>query len=441
MTQQPDVILIHCHDLGRWLGAYGVHGVPTPHLDRFSESAVVFENAHSAAPLCSPARAALFTGLDPHRNGVEGLSHHGWRYRAGVRTLPERVRSHGYRSVLIGLQHEHPDPDVLGFDEVRGAGFLPRANVVVDDAIEWMMSLAGRDDRLPLFVSVGLWEVHRPWPAEDYPAADPGSVVVPAYLPDAAETREDIAAFYGSIAQMDAAVGRLLDAVDTVFDPAHTVVVFTTDHGAAFPRAKGTLYDAGTGVALLVRAPDAPARRESAVVSHLDLVPTVLEFSGQLSDDDLDGVSLVPLLREARAADPGRVIFTQKSYHDDYDPIRCARSRDFAFISNLVDGPRLRLSLDLERSITRAAMDQAHLEPRPREEFYDRRVDPDELVNLADDGRYAVAVEEFRSLLESRMRSSHDPACRGGSPLPPRRSREIDALAPLADASAEVAAS
>lgn len=433
MSQQPDVILIHCHDLGRWLGAYGVEGVPTPNLDRFAETAVVFENAHSAAPLCSPARAALFTGMAPHRNGVEGLSHHGWRYRAGVRTLPELLRPQGYHSVLVGLQHENPDPDVLGFDEVRGAGFLPRANAVVDDAIEWFTGLPERSSRQPYFVSVGLWEVHRPWPAEDYDAADPESVVVPAYLPDAPETREDIAGFYGSVAQMDAAVGRLLRAVDATFDPECTVVVFTTDHGAAFPRAKGTLYDAGTGVALLVRAPGVEAHRESAVVSHLDLAPTVLELAGAEPNDELDGMSLVSLLAQPGSADPQRIVYTQKSYHDDYDPIRCARSRDFAFIRNLVDGPRLRLSLDLERSSTRAAMDDAHLEPRQHEEFFDRRIDADELVNRVDDPRYSLVVGQYRMLLADQMAASHDPALVGGSPPPPQRSRETDALAPLID--------
>ena len=112
----PDIVLVHCHDLGRWLSTYGMPQVPSPELARFADVAVVFENAHSAAPLCSPARGSLFTGLSPHRHGLQGLAHHQWRYRKGMCTLPERLSPLGYTSTLIGLQHENPDPSVLGFD-------------------------------------------------------------------------------------------------------------------------------------------------------------------------------------------------------------------------------------------------------------------------------------------------------------------------------------
>lgn len=92
---RPDIVIIHGHDLGRWLPSYGMPSVPAPQLTAFAEQSVVFEQAHAAAPLCSPARAALFTGTSPHRNGVQGLSHHQWRYRQGVRTLPELLRPAG----------------------------------------------------------------------------------------------------------------------------------------------------------------------------------------------------------------------------------------------------------------------------------------------------------------------------------------------------------
>ncbi|WIB26720.1 sulfatase [Curtobacterium sp. MCSS17_015] len=427
---RPDIVLVHGHDLGRWLTVYGMPSVPSTEIQAFADRSVVFDNAHAAAPLCSPARASLFTGLAPHRHGVQGLAHHQWRYRHNVLTAPERLRPLGYRSTLIGLQHENADPSVLGFDEVGGVGFLPRAHQVVDATSAWLEDLAPRAEREPLFLTVGVWEVHRPWPAEDYTPADPAAVDVPDYLPDNADTREDIAAFHGSIAQFDDAMGTLFRRIDEVLDPATTLVVFTTDHGAAFPRAKSTLYDAGTGVSFIVRPPTAwnvaPGRREQ-LVSHLDIVPTLLELAGGDLDAGLEGQSLIPVLADG-VPDEDRAVVTVKSHHDAYDPIRAVRSRDFAYIRNFTDGPKLTLSLDLENSPTRRGMGDAHLEPRPREELYDRRVDPDELTNVAAQPEYAPVLRTFATTLDRWMDDTHDPVRRGEVELPAHRDREVDAL-------------
>jgi arylsulfatase A-like enzyme len=433
-----DVVLVHCHDLGRWLPVYGMPHVPAPNLSSFAEESVVFENAHSSAPLCSPARGSLFTGMSPFRNGVQGLSHNAWRYREGVLTAPERLSPLGYRSTLIGLQHENVDPTVLGFDECAGLGFLPRVTQVVDATEKWLAKLPPRDERAPVFLTVGTWEVHRPWGPEDYQAADPAQVDVPAYLPDNEFTRRDIAAFYGSITQFDVGFGRLLAAIDAAFSRDTTMVVFTTDHGAAFPRAKSTLYDAGTGVSLIVRTPSSwggGGRRVSNVVSHLDLVPTLLELAGGSTEDWLEGESLLPLLREEAPDSDDRVIFTSKSYHDSYDPKRAARSIDYAYIRNFESGPQLQLASDLEGSETRKGMGDAHLVPRVAEEFYDRRTDPDELVNVIDDPAYEDVRTRYAAYLRDWLDRTGDSVVHGPIDPAPVRSRHVDDLPALPETS------
>ncbi|WP_342594857.1 sulfatase [Salinicola lusitanus] len=433
---RPDIVLIHCHDLGRWLSCYGMSSVPSPCLARFAQHATVFDNAHAAAPLCSPARGALFTGLSPHRNGIQGLAHDAWRYRENVLTAPEHLRAQGYRSTLIGLQHEHVDPDVLGYDEVAGAGFLPRAHQVVDAARSWLSAQPPREARAPLFAAIGVWEVHRPWPETDYTPADPATVEVPAFLPDTPETRQDIAAFHGSIQQLDQAMGRLFEALDASLDPANTLIIFTTDHGTAFPRAKSTLYDAGTGVSLLVRTPgawgEAPARVDS-IASHVDILPTLLEVAGGPANPSLEGRSLLPLLvaGDTMAAEE-RMIFTEKTYHDNYDPKRAVRTRDFALIRNFTPGPKLALSLDLEHSSTRQGMGDAHLEARDMIELYDRRSDPYELNNVFDQPAYAEVQARLSKALEAWMNDTRDPLLEGPIAPPARRTRTLDALPPLA---------
>lgn len=433
-TDRPDVVLIHCHDLGRWLGTYGMANVPSPNINSFAAEAVVFENAHSAAPLCSPARAALFTGISAYRNGVQGLSHNAWRYREGVLTAPERLRGAGYRSTLIGLQHEDVDPTVLGFDEVAGLGFLPRVNQVVETSQDWLAALTPAAERSPIFVTIGTWEVHRPWPHEDYDPADPSQVDVPSFLPDNDDTRRDIADFYGSIRQFDGAFAELLSAVDTHLDPANTMIIFTTDHGAAFPRAKSTLYDAGTGVTLIVRPPagwhTAP-HRVRTVTSHMDILPTLLDVAGLETPADLEGTSLVEFLRDEEAADLDRVIFTAKSYHDSYDPKRAARSVDLVYIRNYEPGPALQLAIDLEKSPTRRGMGDAHLARRAPEELYDRRNDLDELVNVVEEPEYQEARGFYSSRLSAYLAATHDPVESAPIPAAPTRTRGSDSLPPV----------
>lgn len=434
MPSQPDVVLVHCHDLGRWLSAYGMPHVPSENIGRFARQAVVFDNAHAAAPLCSPARGALFTGMSPVRNGLQGLVHNDWRYRAGVRTLPERLRPLGYRSTLLGLQHENVDPRVLGFDECAGLGFLPRVNQVVGATESWLSALPRRSERPPVFLTVGVWEVHRPWPAEDYEHADPATVDVPAFLPDNADTRADIAAFHGSIRQFDDGFGRLLAAIDATFDPESTMVILTTDHGAAFPRAKSTLYDAGTGVTLIVRPPAAwrvSPQRVSGLVSHLDVVPTLVDLAGGEPDPQLEGQSLVPVLRGTGAIDPDRVLVTAKDQHDVDDPKRAVRSLSYLYVRNYTEGPQLQLAIDLEESPTRRGMGDAHLAPRPVEELYDRRADPHEMTNVAGDPAYEAVRAEYADRLHDWLEHVHDPVETRLVTPPPARSRATDALDPL----------
>ncbi|MDR2997875.1 MAG: sulfatase [Microbacterium sp.] len=431
----PDIVLFHCHDLGRWLPTYGMPAVPAPQISAFADQSVVFDDAHAAAPLCSPSRGALFTGMPPYRNGIQGLAHDGWRYRAGVATLPERLEPLGYHTALIGLQHENVDPTVLGFAEYPGQGFLPRTAQVVEAASSWLQGLVPRAERKPIFLTVGVWEVHRPWPAPDYTPADQASVDVPGFLPDNADTRADIADFYGSIAQLDAGFSALLGAISSTIGDENTMIVFTTDHGAAFPRAKSTLYDAGTGVALMVRPPAAwqvDPHRVPELVIHQDLLPTFLEIAGDAGphDRELEGRSILPLITGTDGGSPTseRMVFTSKTYHDSYDPKRAVRTSDYVYIRNYSEGPMLELPADLEGSRTRKGLGDEHLAPRSEEELYDRRIDPFELDDVAGQDAYADVRARLAEALHDRLVSIGDPVESEPIPRAPWRSRHVDDL-------------
>ncbi|WP_179872559.1 sulfatase family protein [Microcella indica] len=417
MTDKPDLYLIHCHDLGDWLTTYGYPQIPSPNLDAFAATSVVFDRAFATAPLCTPARSSIFTGRLPHENGLMGLTHTGWTYRPDVPTLPEVVRSAGYHSALIGLQHEDLDARVLGFDEVHGLGFIPRALEVATLTERW---LAENPDGAPFLLSIGMWEVHRPWPEEDYEPVDPASVRVPDYLPDNEHTRRDISQFYGAIRRMDEAFGRIVAAIDAHPRGRDAVIVFTTDHGVAFPRAKSTLYDSGVKVALMMRAPGTwgvVAGRSDGMVSHLDLLPTLADFAGAKAPDGLSGLVL---LDKSGVVDPGdRRLFLEKTYHDRYDPIRAVRTSTAKYIRNFVDAPALPLPTDLELSQTRVGMDDAHLRPRPPEELYLLTDDPSELNNRVDDPSLSALREGLSRELDRHLRSTQDPVLAGAVAPPP----------------------
>ena len=387
--QRDNLLIVHWHDLGRYLGAYGHPGVASPRLDQLAAEGILFTRAHSTAPLCSPSRGSLFTGRYPHSNGLVGLAHHGWEYRAGVRTLPQILHDHGWYSALFGMQHETSYPARLGFDEFDVSNSF--CEFVVDRAQQWLIESAPIEQGNPFLLTAGFFETHRPYPRDRYDPADTAEVEVPDYLPDTPEVRGDLADFYGAISVADTAVGQLLDTLAATGQDATTWVVFMTDHGAAFPRAKSTLYDAGTGIAMIIRPPRrlgiAP-RVYDELFSGVDLLPTLLELLGIDRAGDIEGLSHAGnlLAAPAEAREIRDHVYTEKSYHDSYDPIRAIRTKKFSYIENYADRPVLDLPLDIEESPSGQAVEPFIQGPRPKRELYDLVADPTESANLLADG-------------------------------------------------------
>ncbi len=104
--RRDNLLIVHWHDLGRYLGVYGHDDVSSPRLDQLAAEGILLTHAHATAPLCSPSRGSLFTGRYPQSNGLLGLAHHGWEYRTGIRTLPHILSESGWYTALFGMQHE-----------------------------------------------------------------------------------------------------------------------------------------------------------------------------------------------------------------------------------------------------------------------------------------------------------------------------------------------
>jgi arylsulfatase A-like enzyme len=407
----PNILLITCHDMGRFLGCYGVGTVSTPNLDHLAATGVRLNAAFTTAPSCSPARAALATGRYPHTNGVMGLTHppFGWDLHPDERHIAQILGAAGYDTHLFGFQHVSPSDARPGFvhihtDHNRGLAGPVAATVGA--------LLRGRRDPRPFYLEVNLEEPHRPYDQDGARPDTSRGVTAPGYLPAGEESRAEMAEFQGAVAQADRAIGRILSALDDAGLTENTCIVFAGDHGIAMPRAKCTLYDPGLEIALLVRWPASGvsgARVVDDLVSNIDLLPTLLELAGIPIPENVQGTSLAPALRGESSA-PRSMIFAEKTYHSYYDPMRAVRTDRFKFIRNFEPAPLVEIPAD----IAVGGMYRAHVEDytagqHPPEELYDLRLDPLEQHNLAGEPEHDEIRASLREHVLTWMEETGDP--------------------------------
>lgn len=424
---RPNIVYIHSHDTGRYTSSSG-QSVPTPNLLRLANQGVLFRNAFSAAPTCSPSRAALLTGSYPHQNGMLGLAHLGWSLHDYQQHIIHTLSKYGYRSTLAGLQHIASDPKVIGYDEM----LHPRTLSAVDVAPGAVKFLEAKPTN-PFFLDVGFFETHRAYP---HPTAadDPNFIQPPAAVPDNPEVRNDMAAFHASARIMDHGVGQVLDALDRLGLSENTLVLCTTDHGIAFPRMKCSLTDAGMGVHMIIRGPREfrEPRVCDAMISQLDFFPTICDYLGIDPPAWLEGKSMLPVLR-GNAAELHEELFAEVTYHASYEPKRTVRTQRFKYIKRFDGRTRAVLpNCDDSPSKTVWLKDGwQKLQLEHPEELYDLVFDPHEQNNLVNDQQFELQLREMRLRLNNWMKRTDDPLLRGPITLPlGGRAVDPDAISP-----------
>jgi arylsulfatase A-like enzyme len=374
---------------------------------------VLFREAFCAMPTCSGSRACLLTGESGVANGMLGLAHRGWSLTDYRHHLVHTLREAGYESTLIGEQHVSIDPDAIGYDAVievdttHAEEIAPKAIKVLETAKE------------PFFASVGFFETHRSYEAPTS-VRDTLYSLPPANLPDTPRTREDIAAFKASARSLDQGIGAVLNGLLTTGLEERTLIICTTDHGLAFPGAKATLYDRGTGVMMIMRGPGGftGGKVIDSMVTHLDIYPTLCEIAGVPAPERLEGRSLMPLVRGDVPALHDE-IFTEMTYHAAYQPQRAVRTERWKYIRRFDDYPHPVLA-NCDDSATKDLLIESGwgdqlVEP---EELYDLVLDPGEGRNLAEDPTKADVVADLRARLERWMVERNDPLLVGPIPAP-----------------------
>ncbi|MGC9452076.1 MAG: sulfatase family protein [Oceanipulchritudo sp.] len=424
-----NIVYIHTHDLGNWIPPLG-RDVEAPNITALAAESTLFTNAQSAAPTCSPSRAALLTGVNPHQAQMLGLAHRGFSLTHPERHVASLLRNRGYETVLCGIQHVFSSFDVEGFPYDHVLAQIHRTETepmesyqrrrdaeVADAASDWLRNRSGEGN---FFLSVGFFQPHRPLLEAD-PDIKDSAVETPAILPGEDRVRGDFQSLKTSIRYLDRAVGRVVEALKESGEWDRSIILFTTDHGIAFPLHKCCLRDSGTRVVLMLRHPGLPAThgtRTDALVSHQDVLPTFLEWLGLPLPDWCEGHSLDKLMK-GEVAQVREEVFAEVNYHAAYEPMRSIRTREYRLVRHFLnDGGWVLSNIDDSPAKEAWMESPSYREGVPEWELYDLRKDPEEAVNLADDPEYA----EVRSQLEARlldwMRRTDDPLLRGPLPRP-----------------------
>jgi len=445
-TAHPNIVMVLTDDQGCWaMGCAGNAEIRTPNLDRLSRTGTRFENFFCVSPVCSPARASLLTGRIPSQHGIHDWLRSGnstlekegvgqpTEYLRGQTGYTDVLAARGYVCGFSGKWHlgdaHHPQKGFT-FWEAHAAGGGPYygaplirdgaiynepryvTDAITDNALKFLELQAAAP--APFYLSVHYTAPHSPWDREHHPRdiydayyrecpfrstpdvpAHPWQINSAPIPGNPEKRRANLSGYFAAVTAMDANVGRILDWLEVHGLRGNTLVFFTSDNGmnmghhGIYGKGNGTfplnMYDTSVKVPMLVSRPGhiAAGRVSSALLSHYDFRPTLLEYVG-LDDTEaggLPGRSFAGLLNgKATPGDEEVIVF------DEYGPVRMIRTREWKYVHRYPYGPH---------------------------ELYDVARDPDERQNLLGDPAQRDRLVELRGRLERWFSRFVDPAVDG----------------------------
>jgi len=476
---EKNIIFFITDDEGPTLGCYGDQVAVTPAIDALAADGTLYTNAFATTASCSANRSVVMSGLHNHYNGQFGHQHHYHKFTsfpaAISLALPRVMTRAGYRTAHIGKYHVGPE-EVFRYETYLQG---PTRNAV-QMAENCRSFINDKKDQRPFFLYFATSDPHRgggkdqesaralkpdlfgnkpnnqAWHGVDEVFYDPFGLPIPHFLPDTPETREELAQYYQSISRIDQGVARLVDILKAAGLYDKTLLVFTSDHGMAFAGGKTTTYEGGLKVPLIARNPYNTRRgiRSSAMISHIDITPTLLDFAGGLdhetngpkdildwrkywtdkgrsSQDNLDGKhkfdryhgkSWLHTLDDTEATH-WQTIFASHSFHEIqmYYPMRVVRDSQYKLIWNIAHQLPYPFATDLWAASSWQAQFQQSQEAmygqktvkeyiyRDRFEFFDINSDPYESNNLANEPQFAELLTEYKAILKQNQKLVGDP--------------------------------
>jgi uncharacterized sulfatase len=425
---RPNILWLSAEDMDASLGCYGDPDAVTPNIDRLAAEGLRFTRVFTAAPVCAPNRSCVITGVYPTTLGSLHMRSSGEgqvkspqpALPDAVRCFPEYLRQAGYYCTN---------------NEKEDYNFAPTPPETWDESSGTAHWMNRPDPSKPFFAVFNYMDTHESRvrgegkvPAmDDAERHDPAKVHVPPYHPDTPAVRRQWANYHDLVTTLDHWVGEHLRALEEASLAENTIVVFWSDHGAGLPRHKRWLYDSGTHVPLIVRAPESmqarlgitPGATDDRLVSSLDFAPATLALAGVALPAHLQGQNFLG----AEPPAPREYVYSARDRMDErYDTIRSVRDARFRYIRNFQLWVPYSQHIDycergdVQKEFRRLAAENAlpegcawfGLPEKPVEELYDTERDPHALNNLAGDPAYADELKRLRAALAAWMRETRD---------------------------------
>jgi len=444
-------------------GVIGYEAVSTPNFDRIANEGVLFTNAFSAAPGCSPSRASILTGR--HIWQIENAGTHASEFPSKYICYTDLLEEAGYHVGFTAKGWGPGNWEVSGrFRNPAGKEYsdlkddnVPQFIRNTDYAANFVAFLEDRNPDQPFCFWYGASEPHRRYQkgigAENGIEID--RIQVPPFLPDVENVRSDIADYLYEIRHFDTHLGSMINKLEEIGELDNTMIVVTSDNGMPFPRAKANMYEYGFHMPFAVRwGSEIKAERVvDDLISLTDLAPTFLEAAGvehpsvKNGQFPMVGNSIINILKSDQSGlvDPSRTaIFGGRERHSSSRwnnltyPIRAVRTQNFLYIKNFKperwpagapekfgkDGSiepgyhdidhftESYLYVNRENETIKKYFDLA-VAKRPEEELFNIKNDPGCLLNLAGKDEYQEILIDHRNQLESRLKETEDPRVMG----------------------------
>lgn len=410
--EKPNLILFLADDCTYFdIGCYGSKDSRTPNIDKFAAEGIRFTNGFQAAPMCSPTRHNLLTGLWPVRTGA--YPNHTMA-KEGTLSIVQHLKPAGYQVALIGKSHVKPE-SVFPWDLHAP---LTKSNDLNFAAVDSFIQVC-KSSNQPFCLVVATNQPHTPWNKGNSDLFNPDEIELPPYYVDTKETRRLFCKYLAEINYMDNEFGTLLKKLDNHRIADKSVVVYLSEQGNSLPFAKWTCYDAGVHSAYIVRWPEVvkSGTESDAIVEYVDIVPTFLDIADLEPTTQLDGRSIVPILK-GNAAEHKQYTFSLQTTRgiysgSDYYGIRSVADKKYRYIVNLTPEATFQNTESAGR-LFKIWQEKAKTDPnarwltnryqhRPGVELYDVEKDKYCMKNLAESPESKPIIERMDKVLREWM--------------------------------------
>ena len=417
---RPNVVWIIVDDMSANFSCYGETSIKTPNVDRLAAEGTLFRKAFVTAPVCSPCRSALITGM--YQTSIGAHNHRSGRgtekihLPEGVHPVPALFKQAGYYTAIGGF-------NATG-KQLGKTDYNFEWDRSIYDGNDW----SGRSPGQPFFMQVqlhgGKFREGANWNETSRKAlgklTSVDAVHLPPYYPNDPVILEDWARYLDAVRYTDQQVGEVIERLEKEKLLDQTYVIFLTDHGISHARGKQFLYDEGIHVPLVIRGPGIPKGQvRDDFAQQIDLVPTSLAMAKLPVPKVLQGRDLFD-----SALAPRDAIFAARDRCDEtVENLRGVRTAQFKYIRNgYPNRPHLQPNRYKDNKAIVKRIRQLHEEKklsplqeellfspvRPREELYDLQSDPHEIHNLANDPKYAATLSELRQRLDRWIIETND---------------------------------